>query len=316
MLAQPYRAYFLVGPTAAGKTAVAQVLAERRNAVILSADSMLVYRGMDVGTAKPTPAERGGVKYWGIDVVAPTESFTTALFIDEARRCFEAAAVTGCEVIVVGGTGLYVRALLDGLEPLPRVDDAVRARWQSVLERQGVPGLQEALKERNPGWLDSLADPLNSRRLIRALELSDAGCVTPPSSWKKGGGGHVVTGLDWAREPLAKRIAVRVREMYARGLREEVEGLVKAGGLSATAAQAIGYAEALAWIKGQLAAGEAAALTVTRTRQLAKRQMTWFKHQLSVSWIPVTEMDTVEAIADRVAMDWNHHGPQAVRLTG
>jgi len=314
MTAQSYRAYFLVGPTAAGKTAVAQVLAERRNAFILSADSMLVYRGMDVGTAKPTVVERDGVRYWGVDVVAPTEPFTTALFIEEARRCFEAATRDGREVIVVGGTGLYVRALLDGLDLLPEVDPGVRARWQSLFEREGTGGLQAALKRMNPDWFASLADPFNNRRLIRALELCDSGCKAPPSSWKQGVNGHTVTGLDWARADLTKRIDARVRTMYSLGLREEVEALTNSGGLSASAAQAIGYSEALAWIKGGLSRDEAMALTAARTRQLAKRQMTWFRHQLTVSWVTVTAGDSVAAAADRVAADWERRGPQPVKL--
>lgn len=311
----PYRAYFLVGPTAAGKTAVAQVLAEHRNAVILSADSMLVYRGMDIGTAKPTPSERGGVRYWGIDVVDSFDCFTTALFVEEAQRCFEWAVAEGREVIVVGGTGLYVRALLDGLAPLPQGTAESRAKWQALFERQGVEGLQAALKELNPDWLASLADAGNSRRLIRALELCDAGCMTPPVSWSQSAATHCVTGLDWARPDLVRRIESRVREMYSRGLREEVEGLIKAGGLSATAAQAIGYAETLAWIRGESSPREAMDLTVVRTRQLAKRQMTWFRHQLSVSWIPVTAANRVDEIADRVSEDWARLGPQAIRLS-
>ena len=308
----PHRAFFLVGPTATGKTAVAQRLAEQRHAEILSADSMLVYRGMDIGTAKPTLAERNGIRYWGVDVVAPPDSFNVARFLEEARRCFESATASGNPVIVVGGTGLYIKALLEGLDELP---DEGRKKWQALFEREGVEGRRYALERKAPDWLAALPDQSNSRRLIRALELVEAGRQTPPRSWKGRGTTAVPTGLAMAREVLVARIEARVKAMYDRGLLGEVQSLLDRGwDPLGSAAQAIGYAEAIACLGGTLTRAEAMRLTAQRTRQLAKRQMTWFRHQANVSWVPVEASLSLDEIVAKVSADWNRHGPQAVMV--
>lgn len=311
--ANPYQAFFLVGPTATGKTAVAHLLAEQRNAEILSADSMLVYRGMDIGTAKPTAVERRAVRYWGVDVVAPAESFNVARFLVEARQCFQCAAEAGKPVIVVGGTGLYVRALLEGLDELPSLSEERRRHWRGVFDAEGVEGLKRALEARNSRWFAAMADHDNSRRLIRALELVDAGITEPPRSWASGRSAAPITGLAIERKALVARIETRVREMYAAGLLREAEGLM-AGEWdpASTAAQAIGYAEAMACLAGKLSQKDAMALTAQRTRQLAKRQMTWFRHQANVAWIPVTPVMSPAEIAARVSAEWEKTGPQGV----
>ena len=312
-------AYFLVGPTATGKTAVAQYLAEHRGAEILSADSMLVYRGMDIGTAKPSHEERQRIRYWGVDAVAPSESYNVSCFLDEARRCFESAKAAGKSVIVVGGTGLYIKALLVGLDELPSASPESRKKWQAVFQEQGVEGLRRALETRGAGWLSAIpeSDQTNGRRLIRALELIEAGVVAPPRSWTAPRSESVITGLAIAREALVARIEARVQAMYDGGLLDEVRVLLEKGWDPAcTAAQAIGYAEAVACLKGKLSQDEAIRLTAQRTRQLAKRQMTWFRNQSAVSWITVTAAMTLEEIASRVAADWDLRGPQAVVLPG
>ena len=311
------RAFFLVGPTATGKTAVAQQLAETRNAEILSADSMLVYCGMDIGTAKPSPGERKQVRYWGVDVVLPAESYNVARFLDEARRCFESAKAAGKSVIVVGGTGLYVKALLTGLDELPSARPEVRERWRIVFQQQGVAGLRLALEAKGPAWYGALteSDRTNGRRLIRALELVESGVAVPPGSWTAGRAALVITGLEMARADLVARIEARVRAMYAGGLLDEVQTLLQNGwNPECTAAQAIGYAEAIACLRGQLTRDEAMRLTTQRTRQLAKRQMTWFRHQTAVSWVPVADGMPVDEIAARVSTDWDRHGPLTVAL--
>ena len=306
------QAYFLVGPTAAGKTTVAQHLAESMGADILSADSMLVYRGMDIGTAKPTTVERSRVRYWGLDLVDPAETFSVARFVKEARHCFESARERGAPVIVAGGTGLYIKALLDGLDELPDPSPEVRARWQSVLERDGVEGLRSALAAKNTAWLQALADPSNSRRLMRALELVESGFPQPPRSWGSRSRESLVTGIEVPRELLIKRIEQRVHVMYSAGLLEETRLLLaRYGALSGSAAGAIGYAEAISCLAGTLTQADAIRLTIQRTRQLAKRQMTWFRHQINVSWVPMAGSDW-ESVATRVALDWKQHGPQAV----
>jgi len=306
------QAYFLVGPTAAGKTAVAQRLAESMGADILSADSMLVYQDMNIGTAKPPPEERSRVRYWGLDLVEPSESFSVARFIQETRRCFESARERRVPVIIAGGTGLYIKALLNGLDELPDPSPEIRARWQAVLERDGVEGLRKALEARNPAWLHVLADPSNSRRLMRALELIESGFPEPPRSWGIRNQDSVVTGIEVPRDLLVKRIECRVHEMYAAGLLAETQALLAHyGGLSGTAAGAIGYAEAMSCLQGTLSQADAIQRTIQRTRQLAKRQMTWFRHQIHVSWVPMPDAD-LESVATLVAADWQQHGPQTV----
>lgn len=306
------QAYFLVGPTAVGKTTVAQCLAESMGADILSADSMLVYRGMDIGTAKPSVSERGQVPYWGLDLVDPSESFNVAKFVQEARRCFESAHARGVPVIVAGGTGLYIKALLNGLDELPDPTPEVRAHWQMIFKQQGVEGLRAALLARHPSWLQGMADASNSRRLIRALELIESGFTAPPRAWDGRGQPSRVIALEVPRSELVRRIENRVYQMYSAGLLDEAQLLLsRFGTLSTTASGAIGYAEAIDCLKGTLSKTAAMQRTIQRTRQLAKRQMTWFRHQLNVVWIPTSASD-LPAVASAVSAAWRQLGPQSV----
>jgi tRNA dimethylallyltransferase len=305
---RPFSAYLLVGPTAAGKTAVAQWIAEKKGWPILSADSMLVYRGMTVGTAKPSQEERRRVRYWGVDLVNPCDAFNVAMFVEEARRCLESLA-SGQGLIVAGGTGLYIRALIEGLDDVPAGAPSARSRWQHILETEGIEGLQRALQERNQAWFDGLADKQNPRRLIRALEGHEAGMAGPRRSWKSREGSPLVAGISVNREDLHRRIEERVLAMYGSGLLEETRALLDGGGgWSPTASQAIGYKEAAACLGGRLSRDKAIALTVIRTRQFAKRQMTWFRNQLAVQWIDVEQGSPVESVARRVLETWEMIG--------
>ncbi len=344
------RAGVLVGPTAVGKSDVAQWLAEKLGVPILSADSMLVYRGMDVGTAKPTPTERGSVSYFGIDCVAAGASFSTGAWLAFVRRqlaraqlengtrkaeggrtrtiapgervptspvanlpipasCpmgFESASVRP-ELIVAGGTGLYVRALLGGLDA-PAANEGTRAKWTALHETGGLAALWEALASR-PDARALLADGdlQNPRRLIRALERADAG--ETPADHLRPIPERPVAGLRMARDQLAARIGRRIAKMFDAGLVEEAVALRNApGGLSPTAAGAIGYAEALAVADGVMTRAEAAERIAARTRQLAKRQFTWFRHQLKVEWIDIADGDGPATIGPKVMEVWKRHG--------
>ncbi len=305
-----HAAFFLVGPTAVGKSSVAQYLAEQRSASILSADSMLIYRGMDIGTAKPTVAERGDVPYYGVDLAEPDESFNVW---DYRRDALEALAALpeGEELIVTGGTGLYVKSLVHGLEDRPGGDAALRAEWERRLADEGIAALQEAVRRAAPERYEALADKENPRRLIRALETAGAPPETP--SWQSTEE-PVLAGLSMEPELLNARIAQRVEEMYAQGLVEEVTRLLeRERPLSETARQAIGYAEAIALIEGQATQAEAVERTVVRTRRLAKRQRTWFRHQANVDWVEVTPGADVAALAEQVAQRWRKHGATEIR---
>ena len=283
--------YCLAGATASGKTAVAQLLAERLGAAILSADAMLVYQGMDIGTAKPTVAERGQVPYYGLDVVTPGEPFSAAAWLEEAHR----AQAASPRLIAVGGTGLYFSALLRGLDPTPPANPALRASLEALSA--------EELRARLAAHGQTVADTENPRRLVRALEILEQG-GTLPAGW----GGRArprLVALTWPREVLHRRIAERVDAMYAAGLLEEAEALRRRWpAWSRTAAQAIGYAEAFAVLDGTLTEAAARERTVVRTRQLARRQETYLRHQFDVDWVQAAPGDAVETLAGRVAEKW------------
>ena len=283
--------YCLAGATASGKTAVGQVLAERLGAAILSADAMLVYQGMDIGTAKPTVAERGQVPYYGLDVVTPGEPFSAAAWLEEAHR---AQAASSC-LIAVGGTGLYFSALLRGLDPTPPANPALRASLEVL------PA--EELRARLAAHGQTVADTENPRRLVRALEILEQG-GTLPAGWGARERPRLVA-LTWPREVLHRRIAERVDAMYVAGLLDEAETLRRRWpAWSRTATQAIGYAEAFAVLDGTLTEAAARERTVVRTRQLARRQETYLRHQFDVDWVQAAPGDAVETLAGRVAEKW------------
>ncbi|MBN1557347.1 MAG: tRNA (adenosine(37)-N6)-dimethylallyltransferase MiaA [Lentisphaerae bacterium] len=308
-------AFFLVGPTASGKTAVAQHLAERGGYAVLSADSMLVYRGMDIGTAKPTAAERRRVPYAGLDLTTPDRPFSAAAYRRRALGALRAHAAAGRPVIVAGGTGLYVKVLMEGLDAAPGPDAALRAAWENVLREQGVEALQAALRRQRPDLYAALDDPRNPRRLVRALEKAAAGAAGAAAPRGPAPGGGRPAGLRPEPALLKSNIESRITAMYRNGLLDEVARLLERyGGLGRTAAQAIGYAEAAAVLEGRLGRAEAMERTRLRTRRLAKRQMTWFRHQTRVCWIDVEAgMDTA-AVARAVRAVWDAEGPS--RLYG
>ncbi|MDA0577085.1 MAG: tRNA (adenosine(37)-N6)-dimethylallyltransferase MiaA [Verrucomicrobia bacterium] len=300
-------AHFLVGPTAVGKSRVAEWIAEQAGWAILSADSMLVYRGMDVGTAKPTASARARVRYYGLDLVTPDQTFSVANWLAHARAAF--AGPHGGRLIVTGGTGLYVRCLTEGLRDSAPVDVAARATWERVLADSGVAGLQAALRARAPDALDALADPQNPRRLIRALEQAGGGPQRPERQWRAGVGGVPCVGLRLPVEALKTNIERRVREMYDQGFVAEVERLRQEHAtLSATASQAIGYAEVLSLLDGRCSIADAVRRTTERTRQYAKRQRTWFERQANVVWIAITPDEAVPSIGARVMAQWMQLG--------
>jgi len=175
--------YFLAGPTASGKTAVAQWLAEHGGHDILSADSMLIYRGMDIGTAKPTSAERADVRYYGIDLVAPHEIFNAWHYRRHALAALADMQRRGRGTIVVGGTGLYIKLLTHGFSDVPGPDPEVRSHWEHILAAEGVAPLQEALREQSPALFASIDDSQNGRRLVRFLEWAAAGVQVAPTQW-------------------------------------------------------------------------------------------------------------------------------------
>ncbi|MDD4871098.1 MAG: tRNA (adenosine(37)-N6)-dimethylallyltransferase MiaA [Kiritimatiellae bacterium] len=305
--------YFLVGPTAVGKSAVAQWIAEKYGYDILAADSMQVYKGMDIGTAKPDTAARARVRHHGIDLVDPSEFFNVWSYRRHAISILAENASANRKTIVVGGTGLYVKSLTDGLMSIPARDPSIRQYWVRFFEEKGITALQEALRSRNMEVYNKLADKKNARRLIRALEIVESGEKPANKTWKTGKKCVPVAGLMLPPEELKARIALRVDEMYSTGLVKEVKDILECGvALSGTAQQAIGYAEVIDLLSGRCSREDAIARTVVRTRQLAKRQGTWFRHQLNVKWIEITMAMETGEIAQKVLEHWRRYGPTQI----
>ncbi len=303
----------LAGATATGKSAVAQWLAERMGYAVLSADSMLVYRGMDVGTAKPSIAERGSVVYHGVDLVTPDQPFSTGRWLEAARGAVQSAG--DAPLLVVGGTGLYIKTLIEGLEG-SGANPATRALWQARFEHGGIEELRRALAARVPKGFAALPDMDNPRRLIRAIEHLEAH-GTLPCNWRTTSGARSapVPVLRLPRAQLHGRIMRRIEEMFQRGLLEETQQLRRKWPVwSATAQKAIGYAEATAVLDGQITEAQAVQRMAARTRQLAKRQETWFRHQTQTVWIDITESDTPAQIAQKVCEAWRQHGAVKIQL--
>lgn len=271
----------LVGPTAAGKTALAIDLARRFDAEIVGCDASQVYRGLDVGTGKATPAELGDVRHHLIDVVDPQAHFDAAAYVRLADAAIADIQGRGRRVIVCGGTGLYLRALLHGLCPAPPLDEAVRAQLAERIEAGELPSLYRELQAVDPPTAARLA-PADRQRIERALGVFLTS-GTPISVWQAQHGfeeerhaAHLVH-LTWPRPVLNARIEARVNAMFASGFVEEVQALLAAGhGPALQSLAALGYRFVAAALQGELSMSAARTQTLIATRRYAKRQETWF----------------------------------------
>ena len=298
-------AFFLVGSTASGKSAVALALAEQIGGEIISVDSMQVYRGLDIGTAKPGAAERARVPHHLIDVVELTAPFDAAKFVEFARRAEADIRARGRVPIFCGGTGLYLKAYLEGLGAAPPSDAAVRQQ----LEAAPLAELLRELEQRDPAAYARI-DRQNPRRVIRALEvirLTGKPFSQQRAAWPSldqsllTSAATKIFGLLRSNEDLHARIHTRVDEMFARGLVEETRVLLEQGlEQNRTAMQAIGYRQVVEHLRGARPLAATVELVKIKTRQYAKRQMTWFRRQLPVEWIPVESGDEAHAVAQRL----------------
>ena len=262
-------------------------LALRLDGEIVNADAMQLYRGMDIGTAKASVEERRGVPHHLLDVLDPSEEASVADFQRLARDAVDDVVAAGRVAIVVGGSGLYVRALLDELT-FPGTDPAVRQRLEVELDHVGAAALHARLAQVDPAAAAALL-PTNGRRIVRALEVVEITgepftATLPPYGEPRWGA--VQLGLDPPTGELDDRIAARVEQMWENGLVFEAAALAVAdGGLSRTASRALGYAQALAQISGSLSDEEAKADSATVTRRLSRRQMSWFRRDPRVRWL-------------------------------
>jgi tRNA dimethylallyltransferase len=275
----------VVGPTATGKTALAVALAQRLGGEVVNADSMQLYRGMDIGTAKPDLAERGGVPHHLLDLWDVREPASVAEYRQRARAEIDRLRAAGRLPLLVGGSGLYVRAVLDELD-FPGTDPAVRARLEDELAAVGPAELHGRLARLDPAAAAAVL-PSNGRRIVRALEVVEltgrpfrATLPEPRPHYPA-----VVVGLDRDTADLDERVRRRVDRMWAAGLVAEVERL-SADGLreGPTASRALGYAQVLAQLAGELGPDEARESTVRATRRFVRRQRSWFRRDSAVRW--------------------------------
>jgi tRNA dimethylallyltransferase len=279
----------IAGPTAAGKSAAAMELAGLFEAEIINADSMQVYRYLDIGTAKPTQAERKSVPHHLIDILYPDEEFSAALYREEAQQAIADIEARGKRAMVVGGTGLYIKALTSGLIKGGEVDPAIRKRLQAEARAGGRERLYGRLKEADPATAERL-HPHDTYRIIRALEVYERtgqpiSILRKSHLFKEGPYQTLKIGLQRERGELYDRIDTRVDAMMEQGLKEEVERIFKMGyAPSLKALQSLGYKQIINHLQGEYDLAEAVRLIKRDTRRYARRQLTWFKADPEIRW--------------------------------
>jgi tRNA dimethylallyltransferase len=292
----------VVGPTGTGKSDLALDLAGRLGGEIVNTDALQLYRGMDIGTAKLPVAQRRGIPHHLLDVLDVTEEASVARFQAAAREVIEDIVARGRRPILVGGSGLYVRAALDELE-FPPTDPAVRARFEDLAMRVGLDGLRERLRDVDPAGAERLGDV---RRVVRALEVQELtgrpfSSFMPQRTYLRP---TVQVGLDLDRAQLHARLHQRVAGMVEAGLVEEVRALDAAGlRTGRTSSRAIGYAQVLKVLDGEAALDWAIEDTATATRRFARRQLTWFRADPRVTWFDPTEPDLVDRVLAHLGED-------------
>ena len=284
----------IVGPTASGKSSLSELVATRLDTSVVSVDSMQVYRGMDIGTAKTPEADRRRPLLM-VDLCGPSESYSVQRFQTAARSCVDGLLGEGNVPVLCGGTGLYLDAVIDEMKfPRGQVGSSHRSHYEDILSTQGAAALYELLRQRDAASA-GLIHPNNSRRVVRALEMLDEGVsYAKQHEGLKSRPAHyraLVWGLTMSRERLYKRIDSRVDDMMARGLVDEVSDLL-ARGLSAdsTAGQAIGYKEVIEYLDGNCDLDDAVETIKRRTRNYAKRQLSWLRRDGRTRWLDMDEL--------------------------
>jgi len=298
------RVVAVVGATGTGKSELALDLAERLRAAgdaaeIVNADAMQLYRGMDIGTAKLPVDERRGIPHHLLDVLDPGEEASVARYQREARAVVDAILARGATPILVGGSGLYVSSVVDDFR-FPGTDDAIRARWEAELAEHGPGILFERLREQDAEAAAAIG-PHNSRRIVRALEVIELTGEPFGSGLPTGGTWRptVTIGLRLERELLVPRLDARVERMWRSGMVDEVARLRPAG-FGATAGRAIGYAQALRQLDGELDEAAAIAETQLLTRKYARRQVSWFRRNAATHWFEADDPGRVDAAVEAI----------------
>lgn len=306
----------ICGPTASGKTALSVALAKQLHTEIISADSMQIYRGMDIGTAKPTAAERQGVPHHLLDVCAPGEPFSVARYVELADAAAQDVLSRGMVPIVAGGTGLYMDALIEcSTFSGDETDLSVREKYQRMAAEQGNEAVHACLAKVDPEGAERL-HPNNLKRVIRALEVYEQTGMTIDAFnrlHKRPAPKYTALKIGVCpaeRQTLYDRIDRRVDQMLADGLLEETKRLLDSGALAGTAAQAIGYKELLGYLQGDAPLADCVALLKQRSRNYAKRQLTWLKRDDNIHWIYYNNGEELPAILQEATEYLQKHGVQ------
>jgi tRNA dimethylallyltransferase len=294
----------IAGPTGVGKTATAVALGARQPIEIVSADSRQVYRGMDAATGKPDADERRAVRHHLIDVVEPDDRYQAARFREDARRAIEEIRRRGRLPVVVGGTGLYIRALLRGLDPAPPADLGFRRELETVVAREGATALHDRLRAAAPEMAQRL-HPHDRVRIVRALELARAGSPLGEAQtrWRASEGEYdaLYVGLTMPRARLDETLTARARAMAANGLEDEVRRLLDRGyDTSVSAMRGIGYRQFIDVVRGRMSEEEALRVMARDTLRYARRQWTWFKREPDIRWIDVVDAGGPTAVAAQI----------------
>lgn len=287
----------ILGPTAVGKSALSVAVGRALAAEVISADSMQAYIGMDIGTATPTMAERGGIAHHLVDAWPASHTLTVAEYQQCARVAIEQVRGRGNLAIVVGGSGLYASAVLDDLR-FPGTDPVLRSRLEKELQREGSAAMHVRLAARDPAAAAVIL-PSNGRRIVRALEVNEltggpfiANLPDPVDQYRT-----LRIGLAIPRTELDERIAERVDLMWQQGFVDEVKQLAATpGGISPTAARALGYQQILAYLAGTCTQAEARQSTIDATRKFARRQQRWFARDRRIHWVDYDAVDLVEQV--------------------
>jgi len=278
----------IVGPTAVGKTALSLELAEKFSAEIINADAMQIYKGMDIGTAKLPVSQRRGIIHHQIDVLDPIEEANVSQYQKQTREIINTLLNKNIQPLLVGGSGLYVNSVLEDLE-FPGTNLEVRAKYEEILDEQGVEALYEMLKEIDPIAAQNIL-PNNARKIVRALEVNkitgkafNAKLPEPSPIFA-----DVRIALDMPRDLLDKRISDRVHQMFEDGFVDEVKSLEKNLRLGKTALRALGYSQVLSLLAGEISEDEAITLTINATKKFARRQLSWFRRDPLIHWLDAT----------------------------
>ena len=297
----------IVGPTASGKSELALTIASHLNGEILSADSRQVYRLLDIGTSKPTAEDQAKIPHHFVNLLDPVRDFNAGEFGIEARKRIADIIARGRQPILVGGSGLYVKAVIDGFFSGPGRDPEIRRQIEARLHKQGPGVLLEELSKIDPVSA-SLMEPSKPRRIVRALEVYSITGIPLSAFHKKQSTAlsieNVQFGLEWDRARLYERIDARVDSMLARGLIEEVKNLHRQGyDHRLNALNTVGYKEVFDFLEGRSSYEEMVELMKRNTRRFAKRQLTWFRRDSRIKWITMDGSTSLERVADIVEND-------------